>query len=191
MSYYTEIFTDDLLMLMFTVFVFLMTPVFFLYSLSLISRRREKGHVRSTRLPVGVRNERWDVIHRFLTAFRIPSFIVDKIFPVFHPYTIDGEYGGGKGLKRIYRDIRLRKLDREGYHRGLPEVYRDAELERLISDGRLDDAARYLRGICFAAKDVRDEFTIRRYEKYREDLLEAYRSRERDEWLGMPHENGY
>jgi hypothetical protein len=104
----------------------------------------------------------------------VAIFISLKNFFSWTKYDLDGSYGGGKGLRRIFRYKRLKRIDREGVMRGGARAFKDPELEKLLSEGRLSDAAGYLTGILNAAKDAGDRHTLRRYARYSEEIIGMY-----------------
>jgi hypothetical protein len=89
-------------------------------------------------------------------------------------YDLDGSYGGGRGLKRVFRHKRLKRHDREARLRGKARMFEDAELEMLLDSGKISEAAKYLTGLLNAAKQSGDKHTMRRYGEYHKELLEMY-----------------
>ncbi len=93
-------------------------------------------------------------------------------------YDLDGSYGGGGGLSRIFRHKKLKKYDRDGLIRGRARMFEDAELKMLLDAGKVSEAAKYLTGVLKTAKEAGDKHTRRRYEGYYKELIEIYDEKE-------------
>lgn len=96
-------------------------------------------------------------------------------------YDMDGQYGGGGGLSRIFRHKRLKRVDRYGIFRGKKREFRDLELEQLLHDGKRSEAAKYLTGLLNTAKAVGDKYTLERYAVYSAELIKMYDDKETEE----------
>ena len=95
-------------------------------------------------------------------------------------YDLDGVYGGGPGLRRVFRHKKLKFLDRDGWFRGKSITFKDPEMEILLAENKLSEATKYLTGILRAAKEAGDKHTRRRYAKYSEELIGRYDKLEED-----------
>ena len=96
-------------------------------------------------------------------------------------YDIDGVYGGGPGLRRVFRHKKLKLIDREGWFRGKSIGFKDPELERLLAEDNLNEATKYLTGVLRAAKESGDKYTRQRYAKYSEEIIGRYDKLEEEE----------
>ena len=96
-------------------------------------------------------------------------------------YDLDGVYGGGPGLRRIFRHKRLKSIDREGWFRGKSIAFKDPELEILLAEDKLSEATKYLTGVLRAAKESGDRYTRVRYAKYSEEIIARYDKLEEEE----------
>jgi hypothetical protein len=89
-------------------------------------------------------------------------------------YDLEGTYGGGGGLRRLFRHKRLKKYDRDGELRGKARSFQDMKIEQLLHDGKRSEAAEYLIGLLNAAKKAGDEHMVEKYSKYSEELIRMY-----------------
>ena len=89
-------------------------------------------------------------------------------------YDIDANYGGGGGLRDVFRHKKLKRVDKHGKFRGKSRTFRDLELEQLLHDNKLSEAAKYLTGLLNAAKDAGDRYTLVRYSEYSTELIKMY-----------------
>jgi len=96
-------------------------------------------------------------------------------------YDIDGVYGGGPRLRRIFRYKKLKAIDREGWFRGKSMAFKDPDLEVLLAEDKLSEATRYLTGVIRAAKESGDKYTRIRYAKYSEEIIARYNKLEEEE----------
>ena len=111
--------------------------------------------------------------------FAIYVFVIR--FMSYTKYDMDGQYGGGRGLSRIFRHKRLKRVDRHGIFRGKKREFRDLELEQLLHDGKRSEAAKYLTGLLNTAKAVGDKYTLERYAAYSAELIKMYDDKETEE----------
>ena len=105
-------------------------------------------------------------------------------FTAGETYDLEGQYGGGRGLKTIYRHKRLKRIDRMGLLRGKSRQFVDPELDKLLSDDKLSDAAAYLTGILNAAKEAGDDYARVKYARYSDEVIRRYENLEDKEHGG-------
>ena len=111
----------------------------------------------------------------------ISIYIVVKRLMSYTKYDMDGQYGGGRGLRSVFRHKRLKRVDRHGIFRGKKREFRDHELEQLLHDGKRSEAAKYLTGLLNTAKAVGDKYTLERYAVYSAELIQMYDDKEAEE----------
>jgi len=111
----------------------------------------------------------------------ISIYIIVMRLTSYTKYDMDGQYGGGRGLRNVFRHKRLKRVDRHGIFRGKKREFRDLELEQLLHDGKRSEAAKYLTGLLNTAKAVGDKYTLERYAVYSAELIKMYDDKEAEE----------